>query len=92
MAEIKIERNHTLGKNEAQKRVSELEPKLKEKYGVELAWKGNGEAQVKGTGVSGTLRVAEAAVHIDLKLGMLLRPMASKIRSALEHQIDKALT
>ncbi len=91
MAEIKIERSHTLGKDEARKRVGDLEPKLKEKYGVELAWKNNGEAQVKGTGVTGTLRVADEAVHIDLKLGMLLRPMASKIRSALEHQIDQAL-
>jgi putative polyhydroxyalkanoate system protein len=92
MAEIKIDRNHTLGQAEAQKRVTDLAPKLKEKYGVELAWKGDGEAQVKGTGVTGTLRVAAEAVHIDLKLGLLLRPMAGKIRSALEHQIDKALT
>ncbi len=91
MAEIRIERPHSLGKAEAKKRVQDLEPKLKTKYGVELAWNGDGEAQVKGTGVSGLLRVAESNVAVDLKLGLLLRPMAGKIRGALEHQIDKAL-
>jgi putative polyhydroxyalkanoate system protein len=91
MSEIKIERTHNLGKTEAEKRVKQLEPKLKDKYGVELSWKSDGEAQVKGTGLSGVLRVDDVNVAVDLKLGLLLRPMAGKIRGALEHQIDKAL-
>ncbi len=91
MSEIKIERAHGLGQSEAQRRVTELEPKLKDKYGVKLDWKGS-QAQVKGTGVSGTLNVHNDKVAIDIKLGLLLRPMAGKIREALERQIDKALT
>lgn len=90
MSEIKIQRSHKLGRDEAHRRVSELAPKLKSKYGVELDWSGD-EARVKGTGVSGTLLVAADKVAVDLKLGLLMRPMAGKIRTALETQIDKAL-
>jgi putative polyhydroxyalkanoate system protein len=90
MADIKIERNHSLGKAEAKKRVLDLETKLKEKYGVKLDWRGD-KADVKGTGVSGSLDVGEARVALELKLGLLLKPMGGKIRQAIERTVDKAL-
>ena len=90
MSEIKIERNHKLGTAEARKRVDTLEPKLKERYGVTLEWNGN-VAAVKGTGVSGTLAVDDTKVAVNIKLGLLLRPLAGKIREGLEHQVNKAL-
>lgn len=90
MSEIKIEKQHALGEAEAKKRVVEMEAKLKEKYGVTLAWRGN-EADLKGSGVSGVLRVSASAVAVDVKLGLMLRPLAGKIREGLERQVDKAL-
>ncbi|MBC7795149.1 MAG: polyhydroxyalkanoic acid system family protein [Clostridia bacterium] len=90
MSQINIEQHHALGHAEARKRVSTLEPKLKEKYGVSLEWNGN-MANVKGTGVSGTLAVDDSKVAVDLKLGFLLRPMAGKIKEGLEAQVIKAL-
>ncbi len=90
MSEIKIDRPHKLGTAEARKRVDALEPKLKEKYGVSLEWKGN-VANVKGTGVSGTLAVEDTKVAVNVKLGLLLRPLAGKIKEGLEHQVNKAL-
>lgn len=90
MSEIKIERAHKLGSKEARKRVDNLEAKLKEKYGVSLEWNGN-VANVKGTGVSGTLAVEDAKVAVNIKLGLLLRPLAGQIKQGLEHQVNKAL-
>jgi putative polyhydroxyalkanoate system protein len=90
MSEIKIERNHNLGVKEARKRVDNLEVKLKEKYGVSLQWNGN-VANVKGTGVSGTLAVEDKKVAVNLKIGFLLRPLAGQIKEGLEHQVNKAL-
>lgn len=90
MSEIKIQRSHQLGQTEAQKRVTSMEAKLKDKYGVKLDWKGN-HADVKGSGVSGTISVLDQEVAVQLKLGLLLKPMSGKIREALETQIDKAL-
>lgn len=90
MSEIKIDRAHNLGLAEARKRVDALGPKLKEKYGVSLEWNGN-TANVKGSGVSGTLAVEDAKVAVNVKLGLLLRPLAGKIKEGLEHQVNKAL-
>jgi putative polyhydroxyalkanoate system protein len=90
MSDIDIEREHKLGREEARKRLNEMEEKLKERYGVKLAWRGDG-ADVKGTGVTGTIAIADAKVSINLKLGLLVKPLSSKIREAMERQLDKAL-
>jgi putative polyhydroxyalkanoate system protein len=90
MADIDIERNHELGEEELRKRLSEMEAKLKEKYGVKIAWRGN-QADIKGTGVSGTIALAQSKIAINLKLGLMMKPMTGKIREAMEKQLDKAL-
>lgn len=74
----------------AKEKVAQLENKLKEKYGVSLTWKGD-SAQVKGTGVTGQLTVGDKTIALELKLGLLLKPMRSNIQQAMEHHIDKAL-
>jgi putative polyhydroxyalkanoate system protein len=91
MAEINIERNHELGLDELRKRLDSMEAKLKERYGVKLAWRGAHEAEVKGTGVSGTISLGDKRVAVNLKLGLMVRPLAGKIREAMEKQLDKAL-
>ncbi len=90
MSEIKIERIHALGATEARKRITKIEAKLKENYGVNLEWNGN-TANVKGTGVSGTLVVEEKRVAVNIKLGLLLRPLAGTVRESLEKQLSKGL-
>lgn len=90
MANIDIERTHALGLEEVRKRVSSMEDKLKERYGVRLTWRGD-EAEVKASGVAGTIAIADAKVSINLKLGLMMKPLAGKIREAMEKQLDKAL-
>ena len=90
MANIDIERTHTLGLDEVRKRVAQMEEKLKDRYGVRLSWRGD-EADVKASGVTGTLSIAEAKVSINLKLGLMMKPLAGKLRESMEKQLDKAL-
>ena len=90
MSEINIERNHKLGQQEIKRRLAEMETKLKERYGVQVAWRGN-EADVKGTGVTGTIALSETHVAVKLKLGLMVRPLAGKIREQMEKQLDQAL-
>jgi len=90
MAHIEIKKNHGLGEKTALERAKTLESKLQEKYGIILEWDGR-IAKVKGTGVSGTLAIDDNSVSVEITLGLLLRPMTTKIRTSLEHQLDKAL-
>jgi putative polyhydroxyalkanoate system protein len=90
MAEIKIERSHGLGSAGAKKRIESMEPKLKEKYSVKLEWSGD-TASLTGAGVTGTISVEPERLAVNLKLGLLLRPLAGKIREGMETQLDAAL-
>lgn len=92
MANISIKRDHNLGQDEAQKRIRQMEPKLKEKYGVSLDWSSDEDASISGKGVSGNVKVDSSKLNINLKLGILLKPMEGKIRESLQRQVDKALT
>lgn len=90
MSNVKVERDHALGAEIAATRIKQIEPKLKERYGVTLDWKGT-SADIKGKGVSGTVTVEDARVALDLKLGLMLKPLAGKIREGIEKQVDQAL-
>lgn len=90
MADIQIERSHALSASDLKARLTDMEDKLRERYGVTLQWRGD-TADVKGTGVSGTVTIGATFVAVALKLGMLVRPFSSKIRETMERQLDRAL-
>ena len=90
MSKIKIERAHDFGADAAKEKVTAIEGKLQERYGVTLNWRGY-DADVKGTGVSGAIAIAADNVTLELKLGLLLRPLAGKIQSGIEGALEKAL-
>lgn len=91
MADIELDRQHTLGVVGATERLQGIEDKLQEKYGVTLNWRGHG-ADVRGKGVSGLITVEENRISLRLKLGLMLRPLKGKIREGIERQVDTALT
>jgi len=90
MAKINIHEGHRLGKEEAHRRLDKLQAELRNKYGVVLEWHGD-EADIKASKLSGKIVVDEAAVDIDLKLGLALTPLQGRIRSALAQQVHRAL-
>jgi putative polyhydroxyalkanoate system protein len=87
---ISIERQHNLGAAAARQKIEAMTADLAQKYGVKLAWTGN-NAALTGSGFSGSLVVEEKRVALDVKLGLMLRPLGGKIKEALERGVDKAL-
>ena len=88
MAQIKVEREHSLDMQEARRRVESVAGKLKERYGVQVSWCGE-RADLKGPGVSGVLEVLHNRVRVEIKLGLVLRPMKGKITEAIERALDR---
>jgi putative polyhydroxyalkanoate system protein len=88
--DIALEQAHSLGRAVARKRLDEVEAKLKERFGVSLQWTGD-TAQVSGKGVSGSISITDTLLVVNLKLGLMMRPLAGQIRAAMQRQIDKAL-
>lgn len=49
------------------------------------------EANAKGTGFEALIQCKDGTISVDLKLGLLLRPMRSTIEEKLRHKIESAI-
>ena len=91
MANIHIRREHNLSQTEVRERVEKITSRLQDKLEAKTSWKGN-TLIFKRSGASGSLDVGENYIDCNLKLGILLLPLKSIIESALNEEIDKALS
>lgn len=86
MATISVERNHGLTQEDALERVKEVVADFAGRLKAEVNWKG-ADASFKGKGFSGGAKVTDELVAIDVDLGLMLRPLKSKIASRLEDEL-----
>ena len=91
MAKLNIEQAHALPLDEVKKRLEELANRLATKYGIDAKWTSDREAQLKRTGVSGTIKVGEDKVAVLLDLSFALLPMKGKIQERIERELKSAL-
>ncbi len=91
MSKIQIERQIPSSPEEIKQRIVAIEPKLSDKYSISLAWN-DMQANLKGPGVNGEVYIDGNNVKLEIKLGLMLRPLAGKIKEGLERSLDKALS
>lgn len=92
MADVNVVETHALSKDEAKARVVKFEDQLA-KYHMKAKWNGN-EAELKGTGASGSIVVTDKDVKVNVKLGMLARAAgidAARVESAVKKRLRAAL-
>lgn len=88
MADVHVTQPHNLSRNDAKQKMNGFEEMMK-KYGVTAKWSGS-HADLKGTGVKGSIDIADTDVKVELKLGMLAK--AAGIDAArLENSIGRRL-
>ncbi len=90
MANIKIRRQHNLGRDVARQRVDEIAASLQEKLKAKWSWNGD-SLRFQRSGASGSVDVGDDYVEFNVKLGMLLTPMKGAIEDAIQQKVDKAL-
>lgn len=93
MSEVRVEEAHSLQVEVAKQKLGTFADDLK-KYGMALAWKGN-EAELKGTGASGSVKVSATAVTVVVKLGMLAKAAGvnpDKLKESISKRLKAALT
>ncbi len=90
MANIKIKRQHHLGRDSARQKVEEIASSLQEKLNAKWAWKGD-SLTFQRSGASGSVDVGDDYVEFNVKLGMLLTPMKGAIENAIQEKVDKTL-
>ncbi len=88
MSDIKISREHTLGKQQCMKLAEELAAKLEERLGGSSKIEGD-TVYYSHMGAKGTLVAKESNIDVSVKLNMLTRGFKSKIEQEINRLCDQ---
>ena len=84
---LKIRREHTLGVEEAKRRVDQVAEELGGKLNLTSRWEGD-HLRVTGRGVSGKIVVEADSVEVQVAVGLPMLMLREPIRVAIEESID----
>ncbi len=90
MPTIRLQRQHTLGKQAARNSAEAIAQQLKHELQASYAWKGD-NLDFTCPGASGCIRVSDTQVAVEVDLSFLLRPLKGKIEREIEQQLQKLL-
>lgn len=90
MSDIQLVRSHSLPIATARDRAQKAVKELAAEYKLDSEWHGN-TLHVHRSGVEGQIHVTSAEVQVHVVLGLLLRPMKSKLVDHIERSFEKWL-
>ncbi len=90
MANIRIQRTHQLGLENARAQVETFAQSLREELQIDYEWNDN-RLIFRRTGASGTLEVGTDSIELDIELGMALSLLAGTIEKDINEKLDNAL-
>lgn len=90
MATIHITRSHQLDQETARDRVQELANTLVEKLSAEYQWEQD-RLVFKRSGANGFIRIGDQELEVEVKLGMMLRPLKGTIEKTITEHLDQQL-
>lgn len=88
MADIDIERAHTLGLAAARSAADRMAEHLGKKFGLKGVWRGN-TLDFQRPGVTGSLAIDDKDLRLVVNLGILLKMMKPSIEAAVMQQLDQ---
>ncbi len=91
MSKLEVEIAHRLSRAEARSRIDRVSAKLAKDYSAECNWEGSERLIVKRKGLQASLDIAEDRVHVNMELGMFMRPFAGSIRAGIAKQLADIL-
>ncbi|HEX4780089.1 MAG TPA: polyhydroxyalkanoic acid system family protein [Usitatibacter sp.] len=87
MADIHVEREHTLGLEGARAAAQRLAKDLGSRFGLQGEWQGD-VLRFQRPGVQGTLSVTDKHVRLEVALGLMFKAMKGSIESAIHREVD----
>jgi putative polyhydroxyalkanoate system protein len=91
MADIRVEKAHTLGREAALQAALRVAERMKEKAQVEFRVAGD-VIEFERTGAKGRLTVTDDRVVAEVKLGLMLKPMRGLVESKIEDYFTRYFT
>lgn len=88
MSHILIHRPHDLGHEEARNSANTVAEHLRDEFNLSYRWEGD-SLHFERTGVDGHIDVKPAEVLIEVRLGMLLRPLKGRLEKEIHRYLDE---
>lgn len=88
MANIHIQRPHSMPLKKARDAANDFAQRLNEKFELESEWDGD-VLNFSRSGVSGTLALTKSAITIDVKLGFLLSAFAGSMEGHINNNLEQ---
>jgi putative polyhydroxyalkanoate system protein len=90
MADVRVVRRHALPMPEARALAERALAELAERYGADTEWRGD-VLRFRAPGAQGEVRLSPSEIRVDMKLGLLLRPMKAKLTERVARRLDRLL-
>lgn len=90
MSNIHLVRRHALPMAKARALAQRAADGFAERYGVGAEWDGD-VLHFHRAGVEGCVRLTPSQIRVDVKLGLLLRPLKSQLAAQIDQQLDRLL-
>lgn len=84
---MKIHRKHSLGLEEAKRRVDMVAEEIAPKWNLSSRWEGD-HLRVHGSGITARIAVMPDSVEVHVRTGLAMMMFREPIRSAIEGSID----
>jgi putative polyhydroxyalkanoate system protein len=91
MNKLHVDIPHQLSRDEACSRIQRVTEKLARDYSAVCNWDEGSRLVVRRKGLQACLDIADDRVHVDLEIGMLMRPFAGTIRAGIARQLTDIL-
>jgi putative polyhydroxyalkanoate system protein len=88
MATIDIRRRHKLGLSKARAAAVAVAKRLEERIGVRYGWEGD-DLTLERPGATGRFRIREDEVHVEIDLGLPLRPLKGRVTQRVHDYLDE---
>jgi putative polyhydroxyalkanoate system protein len=90
MPTIRIVRQHHLPHDEVRADVEELAAELRDKLRADFHWDGD-TLCFSRTGASGTIKVGEDSIAVEVNLSLALSPLKSRVETTVTDYLDRKL-
>ncbi|MGK0357852.1 MAG: putative polyhydroxyalkanoate system protein [Bradymonadia bacterium] len=85
---INVKQPHNTTKDAALEKLRTMSAQLSAKYGLTVTPSTSG-ASFKGKGITGTCAIDDTKVTLDLALGILMRPLSSRLEAGIKKQMGE---
>jgi len=91
MNKLEVDVAHRLTRDEARSRIDRVTEKLARDFAAECNWDSGNRLVVKRKGLHASLDIGDDRVHVDMELGLFMRPFAGTIRAGIVKQLADIL-